>query len=297
MYDKPILSIVLGSYNRLNFLRATLESVRKDVQNISHEIIVVDGGSTDGSVHFLAKQKDVITIIQHNRGKWRGKPVERRSWGYFMNLGFKASQGKYILMISDDCLIVPGAVSNGISLFEQRIANGENIGAMAFYWRNWPDQKDYWVGITFGQKMFVNHGLYLRSALETVNWLDEDSYTFYHADGDVSLKLWENNFQVIESPDSYIEHFRHSITKIRQSNFEKQQTDWTNYITRWKNEDENFIGDWITKNHNDEFMTYRQFPILSRLKAISILEIQKIKRLIKKLLNRFYKTEKFKILD
>jgi len=96
----------------------------------------VDGGSTDGSLQYLAKQKDVITNIQHNRGEFRGKKIERRSWGYFINLGFNTSHGRYILMISDDCLLVPGALKNGVTLFEELLSKGQKIGAVAFCWRN-----------------------------------------------------------------------------------------------------------------------------------------------------------------
>jgi glycosyltransferase involved in cell wall biosynthesis len=123
-FTKPIVSVVLGSYNHYSFLRAVLESVRNNGQNFPYEIIVVDGGSTDGSLHYLTKQKDIITIIQHNRGKFRGKKIERRSWGYFMNLGFKTAQGIYILMISEDCLLVPGALKNGVSLFDELLSSG-----------------------------------------------------------------------------------------------------------------------------------------------------------------------------
>jgi glycosyltransferase involved in cell wall biosynthesis len=55
------------------------------------EIIVVDGGSEDGTLEWLIRQKDIITIVQHNRGEFNGKPVKRKSWGYFMNPCFKAA--------------------------------------------------------------------------------------------------------------------------------------------------------------------------------------------------------------
>src|SRR4051794_18447160 len=118
---KPVVSVVVGSYNRLEFLKPTIESVRHELSDIEHELIIIDGGSTDDSIKWLTEQKDIITIVQHNRGEWLGKKIERRSWGYFMNLGFRAASGKFICMLSDDCLVVPGAIKNGLELFEKQL--------------------------------------------------------------------------------------------------------------------------------------------------------------------------------
>ncbi|MGD0781139.1 MAG: glycosyltransferase [Dehalococcoidales bacterium] len=272
----PLVSVVLGSYNRRAFLKSTLESVRNNGTSFPYEIIVVDGGSTDGSLRYLAKQKDVITIIQHNRGVFRGKPVERRSWGYFINLGFKAAQGKFILMISDDCLLIPGAIKNGVEQFEKKLAEGEKVGAVAFYWRNWPEQKDYWVGLTLGNKMFVNHGLYLRQGLEKVGWIDEQTYQFYHADGDLCLKLWQVGYQVIDCKTAFVEHCDH-IKPSRISNAK----DWDAYLKKWEgifyDPQKNNTGGWIYQHYIDQNRTYRQFPFSVRLKSA----LRKIRDVIK----------------
>ena len=66
--ESPVVSVVIGSYNRSRYLRATLDTVRRELEDVAHEIIVVDGGSTDGSLRWLLRQKDLITIVQHNRG-------------------------------------------------------------------------------------------------------------------------------------------------------------------------------------------------------------------------------------
>ena len=89
------ISFVIGSYNRKKFLKATIKSILNEMNDtsINYEIIIVDGGSTDGSISWLSKQKNIILILQHNRGIWQGKRIERKSWGYFMNLGFKSAQG------------------------------------------------------------------------------------------------------------------------------------------------------------------------------------------------------------
>lgn len=262
---KPIVSIVIGSYNRHKFLQAAVESARENCLEIAHEIIVIDGGSTDGSLDYLVKQKDIISIVQHNRGEILGKKIEQRSWGYFMNLGFKITKGKYILMISDDCLLTPGSVKNGIDYFEELLRKGERVGAMAFYWRNWPEQEDYWVGLTLGNKMFVNHGLYLRDALEDVGWIDEETYRFYHADGDLCLKLWKAGYIVRDCKKAFVEHKHHTGSK-RINN----KKDWNAYLKKWEGvfyfHESPQTGGWNYLSYIDPTYTSSKFPKMTQKK-------------------------------
>ena len=55
MNDKPLISVVLGSYNRLKFLKLAIESTRKELSDVPSEIIVIDGGS-DSSIEFAYQQ-------------------------------------------------------------------------------------------------------------------------------------------------------------------------------------------------------------------------------------------------
>lgn len=232
--NRALFSVVLGSYNRGRLLRHAIETVRDNAAFAKYEIIVIDGGSTDGSLEWLLQQKDVITIVQHNRGEFLGRPIERRSWGYFMNLGFKAAQGKYVLMISDDCILLPNAIERGILVFEERLAQGKKIAAAAFYFRNWPGDHEYYVQRTLGGKLMVNHGLFLREALEEVDWADEENYVFYKADGDLCLRLWQAGYEIIDAPGAFVEHYLDANEAVRLQNNAMLEQDKRTYASRWR---------------------------------------------------------------
>ena len=80
-----------------------------------------------------------------------------------MNLGFKVAQGKYICMISDDCYLHTEALQNGYDLMKK---SDETVGGWAFYFRNYPEEKAYKIGITIGGNIFVNHGIYQKEVLQ-----------------------------------------------------------------------------------------------------------------------------------
>lgn len=275
------LSVVLGTYNRKRYLRYAIQSIRDELSNVvyEYEIIVIDGGSNDGTINWLSKQKDIITIVQHNRGTWRGKKIKRKSWGYFMNLGFKCAIGKYICMLSDDCLVIPGAITNGISYFDEQLNSGKTIGAIAFYFRDWPEYEKYIVNVEFG-KMYVNHGLYKKEAIDKVGYIDEE-YAFYNADIDLCLKLDQAGYNTIDSKESFIEHLTHTDKKIRESNNSKRTEDNQRILKKWTgiyyNPDgkQNDIRYSIEKQFSDPDATYKKFESINLRMSLWLLKIYK----------------------
>lgn len=235
----PKISVVIGSYNRAKFLQLCIESVREELIGEAYEIIVVDGGSTDGSVQWLVDQRDVILILQHNRGQWRGADIERKPWAYFMNLAFKCATGRYVCMLSDDSIIVPGAIKEGVNVFDERISNGEKVGGVAFYFRDLtnlassPGREGYAVAVNLGN-LYVNHGLFLNEGLREVGYCDE-SFHFYFADSDLAMKLTSAGYSIVESPKSFVEHIFAATPKIRATNNDaRKQMDRMHLIEKWE---------------------------------------------------------------
>lgn len=230
---RPSLSVVIGSYNRRRLLEKAVASVRRELEGLEGEIIVVDGGSTDGTVDWLVKQHDIISIVQHNRYMRDGRASRRKSWGEFMNLSFRAASGDYVIMISDDCLLLEGAIRNAIVRIEKVEKTGVKVGGCAFYFRNWPMEDKYYVQRTIGGNLMVNHGFYKKEALEAVGWADENDYVFYKADTDLSLKIWAAGYAIIDSTDSICEHYVGEQDEVRQSNNALLSHDRQSMRDRW----------------------------------------------------------------
>jgi glycosyltransferase involved in cell wall biosynthesis len=74
----------------------------------SHEIIVVDDGSSDGTSTWLATQPDVIAIRTENWGK---------DWA--VNTGFARARGQYVRFLDSDDWLEPGANDAQIAIAEE----------------------------------------------------------------------------------------------------------------------------------------------------------------------------------
>ncbi|MCX5873490.1 MAG: glycosyltransferase, partial [Deltaproteobacteria bacterium] len=84
----PFVSVIIPTYNRLELLMATIESVRNQTFR-DFEIIVVNDGSSDGTAEWLQEQSDLIHVDQTNSGiaasRNKGISVSNGEWLAFLD--------------------------------------------------------------------------------------------------------------------------------------------------------------------------------------------------------------------
>ena len=92
-----LVSIILVTFNGLEATKNCIESIHK-YTNISYELIIVDNGSTDGTLEYIDSLSNAKTI--HNQ--------KNLGFSAANNIGIKNSKGDYILLLNNDTIVTEG---------------------------------------------------------------------------------------------------------------------------------------------------------------------------------------------
>jgi len=111
--DGPLVSVVTPTLNQAQFIGATLRSVRAQTYpRIEH--IVVDGGSTDGTVAILEREAEAAAgRLQWQSGRDRGMYDA-------INKGLALTKGDLLAFLASDDVWLPWAVEAVVQEFEAR---------------------------------------------------------------------------------------------------------------------------------------------------------------------------------
>lgn len=147
MITSQKISVIIPILNEAKILEKTLSQLQSELG--AHELIVVDGGSTDGSVHIAEKYGKVI-------GSEPGRAKQ-------LNTGAASATGNILIFLHADIWIEPGALAS----VEIALSSG-------------------YVGGGFQQKIDGTHFLY--RAIETAGNMRGKYLKVFYGDSGIFLK-------------------------------------------------------------------------------------------------------------
>lgn len=170
------LTILIATYNRLEALKVVIDAIHAQT-TCSHEIIVIDGGSTDGTIEYLESRSDITPVFQ---GKLLGAP---RSY----NEVWRQVESKYTAWLSDDTELT----NNGLDLAVQILENDPEIGMVGLKTRDviGPRTVVPYVGaLSMFRILNCNHGVMPTEVARSVGFFNED-YPMYMIDPDLTASI------------------------------------------------------------------------------------------------------------
>jgi len=114
MNQQPLVSIITPSFNQARSIEATIRSVlEQDYPSI--EYIIVDGGSSDGSVDIIQRYASKLAwwVSEKDKGQTDA-----------LNKGFSQAKGEILAWINSDDTYEPGAVASAVKYMLEQPETG-----------------------------------------------------------------------------------------------------------------------------------------------------------------------------
>jgi len=272
----PELSIILVSYNTAKFIQRALESVLRETRQTRFEIIVVDNASQDDSVKVIREQFPDIKLIDSGQNPGFAGGVRT---------GVTQAQGKYLLLLNPDTVILDNAIDRLLQFAEQHPGNGIWSGVTLNNDLSLNSQHA-WAETTLSTLLFsalglsklfshsclfnrVNYGCWQRDTVKKVDivsgcfflttrelWdkLDglDASFFMYAEEADYCLRARAYGHQPIVTPDARIIHHggvSHNNFSAKMVKLLKGKVELANrHAPRWQRPLQHFLLYWYVLN-------------------------------------------------
>lgn len=223
---RPLVSIVLLAYNKLEYTMMCVESIFKHTTHIDFELIAVNNGSTDATLDYfngLPEQTRPLHL-----------PINQGVVGGF-NEGMKIARGKYTAAVCNDFIFTPRWLDNLLICIEsdEKIGYVSPGASMISNYQQIPcEYKTIDDLYDFAEK--YNHSDPLKweerlrllpcvllartELLEQVGYYDTDFYYGEFADDDISFKIRRAGYKLVYCKDTFTHHFGSVTVAVDQIN-------------------------------------------------------------------------------
>lgn len=174
------LVVLIATHNRIGLLKKSINSVIKGT-TVPYEIIVIDGGSTDGTIEYLKKRQklknDITPVFQ-------GKIV---GTSRCYNLVWRKISCKFTIWLSDDTMVTKGSLDLACKILE----NHPEIGMVGLKMKDTVGPNvnlPYCGGISRIGIFNCNHAVLPYKFLKSIGFFNED-YMSYTVDPDLTASV------------------------------------------------------------------------------------------------------------
>lgn len=126
--NNPLISVIIPTFNRATFLEKCLLSIKNVILNdyFNIQVVVVDGGSTDGTAHVIEKfaAENILFISEKDHGAAEA-----------INKGIRIAHGQIIRYFSDDDEMLSGETKTIVEYFSDH-PDIEVVGGQAIYFKD-----------------------------------------------------------------------------------------------------------------------------------------------------------------
>ena len=214
------VSILVFGYNNLTHTKYCVESILKYTTDIDYELVLLDNGSSDGTLEYYKSvpytTKKIIRVTQNKGG----------NFGVY--IGSKYLMGRYVVMIPNDVYVTRNWLSNMIKCAE----SDERIGFVATASDNISNFQS--VNLNFGTleemqlkaekynmsdprkweerlRLMPALSLLKKECLDIVGGLD---YAFQHdfSDDDISIRVRRAGYKLVFCGDVFVHHVGPTVT-------------------------------------------------------------------------------------
>lgn len=186
------VSVIFGTYNRFSTLKLCVESIRHAAKNVSYEIVICDGGSTDGTIEWLEQQPDVVLV----RGDLSGAVKA-------FNVCFERVRGRFTVALNDDCTIFPTTLVQGMAY----LLADPLVGQVALTYR----ENGKWLTQPVHGKVYANYAItrttLARKIASICGGYWASCYFTYGGDTELSCWVYRLGYKVVAAPDACVDHF------------------------------------------------------------------------------------------